>query len=104
MLARRFNNLLSMIVILTIHIILTSYCFAQSVTIKGKITDSETGVILPGANIVITSNSIETGTAAFSNGEFVLDNLPMGIYTITASYIGYEKKSIAGIVLTRAMT
>ncbi|MFQ5602121.1 MAG: TonB-dependent receptor domain-containing protein [bacterium] len=73
--------------------------YAQTATIKGMVQDSKTGTTLPGANIVISSSEIKTGTASGSSGEFVISNLPPATYTVTISYIGYKKHRISDLIL-----
>lgn len=78
---------------------LTISLHAQTSTLRGTVTDVETGEVLAGANILLTSSEVKTGAATRTSGEFEL-SLPAGTYTITITYIGYEKKIIPGFVLT----
>jgi hypothetical protein len=55
--------------------------------VKGKIVDAENNEVLPGASVVVKGTN--WGTAANSQGEYVIKNLPNGTYTIEASFIGY---------------
>jgi iron complex outermembrane recepter protein len=64
--------------------------FAQQNTIKGKISDVNTGNPLPYANILLPDGS---GTISDLNGNFQIYNLPAGS-EITITYIGYETKKI----------
>ncbi|MDZ7264181.1 MAG: TonB-dependent receptor [candidate division KSB1 bacterium] len=61
---------------------------AQRGQISGRVTDSESGKALPGANIFLKGTSL--GAASDLNGYYVIPNVPPGTYTITVSYIGYE--------------
>ncbi|PJF33122.1 MAG: TonB-dependent receptor, partial [Phototrophicales bacterium] len=61
--------------------------------VSGKITDRETGEALPGANVQIDGTTL--GAATDVNGEFVILNVPVGRYTIKASFIGYQTVSIS---------
>ena len=66
--------------------------------IKGTVTDAATGEPLTGANIVLDGTSM--GAATNMAGEFTIENVPAGNYTITVLFIGYgESKqtiSVAG--------
>lgn len=84
--------------------LLSTLVFAQTATLRGTITDAETGEALPGANVVVTSTNVQTGAAAISTGKYEVKNLPAGTYTVTVSYIGYEKKVITDIVLSAGET
>ena len=56
--------------------------------IEGKITSSESGESLPGANIVIQKTYLSTSTNA--DGYYFLKNIKPGKYTLKVSYIGYK--------------
>lgn len=61
--------------------------FAQN-TVTGTVTDAKTGNDLPGANVVVGGTTM--GAAADADGYFVIEDVPNGTYTLTASVIGYE--------------
>jgi iron complex outermembrane receptor protein len=83
---------------------LPTKAFAQTATLRGTVSDAETGEFLPGANVVLSSAEIKTGTAVPSTGVFEVKNLPAGTYTITVSFIGYEKYIQKGLVLDSGET
>lgn len=85
-------------------LLLSTMLFAQNATLTGKVTDAETGDILPGANVVVSSAQIQTGAATKSSGEFTIKNLPPGAYTVTISYIGYETKVLSEVILPQGET
>lgn len=60
--------------------------------IIGKITNEKTGEELIGANIVITGTT--TGATTNINGEYVIEGLEAGFYSVTVSFISYESKTI----------
>lgn len=80
--------------------LLCTVVFAANGTIAGSVKDAQTGEPLPGANILIVGTSI--GAASDLNGEFVLPRVPVGEYTLRASYIGYEQREIRVKVLADA--
>ena len=61
--------------------------FAQN-TITGTVSDAANGNGLAGANVVVGGTAL--GAAADADGYFVVENVPNGTYTLTASVIGYE--------------
>src|SRR3990172_1806296 len=77
----------------------TNFILAQTTGLKGIILDKNSGEPLPGANVIISSESlaINTGTASSNNGEFHIANLPAGVYKVTVTYIGYEKSVLEKI-------
>jgi hypothetical protein len=70
--------------------------------IKGKVADRETGEALPGANVLITGTTI--GAASNVEGEFVLLNIPPGVYEVKAQYIGYREVAISNIRVSADLT
>lgn len=70
--------------------------------VSGKITDRETGEALPGANVQIDGTTL--GAATDVNGEFVILNVPVGRYTIKASFIGYQTVSISNVSVHQDLT
>jgi hypothetical protein len=61
--------------------------YAQN-TIRGRVTDEETGKPLSGANVFISNT--QKGTASDPNGEFVIAYIPDGKYDLIISLVGYE--------------
>ncbi|MDX1636562.1 MAG: TonB-dependent receptor [Balneolaceae bacterium] len=60
----------------------------------GKVVDSRTGDPLPGASVMLADAS--GGTSTSETGNFTINRLVSGTYTIVFSYIGYEpvKKTV----------
>ncbi len=55
--------------------------------IRGRVIDKETQRPLIGANVLIENYNI--GAATDINGEYEIDNLPVGSFTLKFSYVGY---------------
>ncbi len=55
--------------------------------VSGKITDQQTGDVLPGATVTIQNLAISTVSNAA--GKYTFTNLKSGSYTVSVSYIGY---------------
>lgn len=94
------NSLLtkSTILFIGLLIVFPVLLLAQSNTgkITGKIIDSVTGEPLPGANVFIQGTSI--GAATNIEGEYIIYNVPPGRYTLTISYMGYEKNEFEIVI------
>ena len=60
----------------------------QNGTVQGNVRDARTGDALPGANIVVLELSL--GTATGRDGDFTIDNVPMGTRRIEVRFIGYR--------------
>ncbi len=79
--------------VLLIFLVIFNVAFASGTgKIRGKITNDKTGEELIGANIVLTGTTI--GTTTDINGDFIIDGLEAGVYSITVSFISYESKII----------
>ena len=63
--------------------------------VAGKITDSETGEPLVGANVVIEGTHM--GASTDLEGEYFIVNIPPGNYTLSASVLGYTTVSKTGV-------
>jgi len=74
--------------IITIFLLFSFVTLAQTYEIKGKVTDATNGEALIGANIFLKGTSL--GAASDADGNYSIVAKP-GSYTITCSYIGYEK-------------
>ena len=59
-------------------------------TIRGTITDADTYVTLPGANIIIINTDPIQGATTDIDGNYKIENVPVGRHNIKVSYIGYE--------------
>lgn len=89
--------------ILTAFLILlfNPFAFSQDLTqtVRGKIVDTDNQLPLIGAYLVILGTEPQIGTSTDLNGEFRLENIPVGRITLQLSYIGYEKQTIPNIVV-----
>jgi len=70
--------------------------------IKGKVVDLQTGDALIGANVIVMGTS--SGAATDANGDFLLQNLEAGVYTVRASYLGYQTITISNVRVNGDLT
>ena len=71
--------------------------FAQNSTIVGKVIDEKNAEVLIGAVVQIKGTTY--GSSTDLNGEFVIKGVPVGTYTLIGSYLSYETKEIAELVV-----
>ena len=77
--------------ILKILLIITgSLMFADTGSISGKVTGDS--MPLAGANVYLSGTSM--GATTDSLGSYLIENVPVGKYSLRADYIGYESSSM----------
>jgi TonB-linked SusC/RagA family outer membrane protein len=65
--------------------------WAQTGAIEGTVTDAQNGEPLPGVNVVVTDLAGEgVGAATGPNGQYRIDDVPAGSYTLEARFVGYR--------------
>ena len=70
----------------------TSWIFAGNTgKLAGDVTDAETGEPLIGANVLIEGTTM--GASVDLDGHYFILNVPPGLYTVTASMVGYAQVS-----------
>ncbi|MXV17869.1 TonB-dependent receptor plug domain-containing protein [Pedobacter sp. HMF7056] len=79
---------------------LSSFSFAQTGKITGKVTDKKTGESLIGLSVKIKGST--KGVSTNVDGQYSLSGLTPGKYTLDFSYIGYSTKSITDIEVKAA--
>ncbi len=76
--------------------LLNNSVFAQGKgTLAGKVVDADLGDGMPGVNVVIDGTMM--GAATDLEGAYRLDNVPIGSYTVVATFIGYSKVTIEDV-------
>lgn len=89
--------LISIFAVMLFPNILYSQTITQ--TIKGKVTDAEIRIPLPGATIILVGTDPLIGTSTDIDGNFRLEKVPLGRYDIRISYTGYEPLIISELVV-----
>ncbi len=82
-------------------IFLSSIVFSQNLsqTIRGTIGDHDTKLPLVGAQIVVFGSEPPKGAITDGQGQFRLENVPIGRVILQISYLGYEQLTIPNIVV-----
>ena len=77
--------------------------YAQSTgKIAGQVIDQATGEPLPGVNITVDNTLLGANTDF--DGYFVILNVPVGVYTIRASFIGFQEVAMENIRVSAGIT
>jgi len=71
-------------------VFLFSIGYSQTGAIKGIVVDKETKEGLPGVNVYL-ENAKDYGAATDADGTFIILNIPVGTYDLTAFFPGYEE-------------
>lgn len=71
-------------------LMMSDFSFAGTTgKIRGKIIDKDTGEPIVGANVIVDGTYF--GAAADIEGEYYINNIPPGSYTVIVSAVGYNK-------------
>lgn len=92
------KRLFNLIFFILLCIYATSQDYKQD--IKGVVTDSHTGIPLPGATVILNGSIEKTGTATDANGFFRFINIPVGRHSLSVSFVGYKPHEINSFSLT----
>lgn len=68
-------------------------------TLRGKVTDADTGEPLSGTSISLLKSTAASGTSSSASGTYSIEKLPVGRYQVQASHLGYETVTIAEVLV-----
>ena len=72
----------------TIVVLLSFAQFIYAADINGKVTGSSSGDFLSVANVMLDGTNF--GTSSDRSGNFSINNVPEGDYTLKVTYVGYS--------------
>ena len=89
------------IVLTWIHVMFSLGVMSQNLTqtVRGKVYDADNQLPLIGATIVILETEPLLAASTDLDGNFKLENVPVGRITIQLSYMGYESITMPNIVV-----
>lgn len=81
---------------------MTNLSYAQTVTqtIKGKVFDKISQEPVIGANIILLNSQPIKGTITNIDGEFILENIPVGRQSIKISMLGFESVVLNDLLIS----
>jgi hypothetical protein len=89
--------LISIAIVLSANVML----FAQSGTLKGKLSDKENKEAIPFASIIIESGGKQYGGANTDiDGNYTIKPIPPGKYDVKAVYVGYKPLMIKDVIIS----
>ncbi|MBT4502706.1 MAG: TonB-dependent receptor [Gemmatimonadetes bacterium] len=98
--SRLFRVSLVLGIILTLSV--SSSWAASAGKIAGVIKDSQTGDLLPNANVVLVDSKL--GTVSDEEGRFFILNVPAGTYSLRTTYIGYNAYQVEEVRVSADLT
>ncbi|MDP8205826.1 MAG: M20/M25/M40 family metallo-hydrolase [Candidatus Electryonea clarkiae] len=82
--------------------IFSSEIIAQYGTIQGTLVDAETGFSVIGANVILQGTKV--GAATDLQGNFLINNISPGIYSISITTLDFRQKIIHDIMISAGET
>ena len=81
------KKILFVVILVAVQSIFAFTSIAQNITVKGKVSDSQTGELLPGVNVVIKGTT--KGTVTLMDGTYEIEVSSSDV-TLMYSFIGYN--------------
>jgi hypothetical protein len=91
---------LSILILLLCSLTATVRAQHYTQTVKGKITDADSRITLPGATVVVAGTDPMIGAVSDMDGNFKLEKVPVGRQDIIVSFVGYEEVIINDVVVS----
>ncbi len=80
--------------------LLSNKLLAQTQVVKGTIIDEQAEFPIIGASIILVGSEPLVGTISDLEGNFRLENIPVGRQTIAIQYIGYKSITLPNVLVT----
>ncbi len=91
------------ILILSLLLLASHILFAGTTgKIAGRVVDDETGMGLPGVNVIIVGTTL--GAATDIEGYYTILNLPPDVYAVKATMIGFSDRIVSGVQVKTDLT
>ncbi len=87
----RVKSLCVKIFVLSLFVFTAGMAYAQQLTVKGNVTDAQTGEAIPGLTVVVKGTG--TGTITDIDGNYSLSNVPSDA-TLLFSFVGMKPQEI----------
>jgi len=75
-------------IVATLALFVPTVAFAQTGVVTGTVTDARNDEAVPGANVALTE--INRGAATDIDGNYTIEQVPVGTYTLRVTFVGYE--------------
>ncbi len=93
-----------LIVVCFLVTLLISFASAQQLTntIKGKVIDKDSRQPLIGVNVLLLNSNPLRGASTDENGDYKIENVPVGRQSLKFSYVGYDEAVLSEILVISA--
>ncbi len=85
------------IIFIILALFLFSNSYSQKGFIRGQVIDQTTGETLIGATLMVVGSEPMIATITDYDGNYSLDDIPEGTYSIQCSYVSYQKQIIENV-------
>ncbi|MEA2077938.1 MAG: carboxypeptidase-like regulatory domain-containing protein, partial [Candidatus Marinimicrobia bacterium] len=92
----RRSSLIRILFTMFAVIFVTAFLYAnENGKISGRVIDQKTGEALIGANVMLKGTVY--GSASDLDGNYYISGVPVGVYNLFISYVGYESQEITAV-------
>ena len=91
------NKLFKHAMVFALLIISIPFVSAQTGKISGKVQDKNTGEAVISA--IVSIPALNLSTATDFEGKYIFQNVKIGTFTLTVSYVNYVKKEIPNVLV-----
>jgi len=99
---RSKDSIIKLLVIIIFFVVIHPSKASNTGKITGVITDKATREPLYFANVVLEGTDM--GAATGEDGRYTIINIPAGVYTVIASYIGYKTTKVKNVQVMTGLT
>lgn len=93
------SNYKTIITAIGILVAIVTQTFAQTQVVKGKVVDAQVAYPLIGATVLVVGTDPVIGTSTDLEGNFRLENVPVGRQTLAVQYIGYKSITLPNVLI-----
>ncbi len=88
-------------------LLLVIFCFAinplhaqnLTQTVRGRVVDQVSQIPIPGATVTVLNTDPLMGTATDANGDFKIQQVPLGNHTLRVSFVGYKDLILPNVLV-----
>lgn len=89
------------LLLVALLLILPALLFASG-KMRGRVVDKDSREPLVGTNVSLQGTTL--GAATDVNGEYIIVNVPPGVYTVRATFIGYQPFAVSNVRVNNDLT